>query len=120
MQHISEDIEANVNKISINEVLIDLERNIPTEVITAFEHALKYNQKPPMEEILFSVWKRYKNQIVEENEQNSILLNDEVHNLSLTENLSLPENLSSEILLLPENLSLPESLSLNVNINTGT
>lgn len=42
VQHISKDIEANVNKISINEVLIDLERNIPTEVITAFEHALKY------------------------------------------------------------------------------
>jgi len=53
-----------------------------------------------MEEILFSVWKKYKNQIIEENEQNSVPLNNKNHNLLLTENLSLPENLSSE-----ENLS---------------
>jgi len=50
-------------------------------VITVFEHALKYNKKLPMKEILFFVWKKYKNHIIEENEQNSVLLNNENHNL---------------------------------------
>lgn len=47
----SEDTETNMNKTSINEVLTELERNIPTEVMKAFENAFRYNQKPPMEEI---------------------------------------------------------------------
>jgi len=41
-------------------VLIDLERNTSTEVIKVFVHALKYNKKPSIEEIIFFVWKKYK------------------------------------------------------------